>query len=168
MAEHSLGWFNQLPVDEVREHLRACNAARRFVQEVAAGRPYASSAAVADTAEAVSLGLDWSEVGLALEAHPRIGDRVGSDSTQARASRTEQAPMSTADNAVRAALAEGNRTYEARFGHVYLIRAAGRGPAEMLAEMRRRLDNDPETERGEVTRELAEISRLRVEKLVRP
>ncbi len=74
--------------------------------------------------------------------------------------------MESADDAVRAALLAGNRAYEARFGHVYLIRAAGRSPAEMLAALQRRLGNDPDTERGEVTRQLAEITRLRVERLV--
>jgi 2-oxo-4-hydroxy-4-carboxy-5-ureidoimidazoline decarboxylase len=74
--------------------------------------------------------------------------------------------MGSADQDVRAALLKGNKEYEARFDHVYLIRAAGRSPAEMLAELRRRLDNDEASERIEVARQLAEITRLRVEKLV--
>lgn len=166
MAEHSLGWFNRLPTDDLRVHLRACNAADQFVREVAAGRPYASAGAVADTAVAVTLGLDWAAVGQALAAHPRIGERVGGDSAEARSSRAEQASMGTDDEEVRAALVAGNQEYEARFDQVYLIRAAGRGPAEMLAELRRRLGNDEATERVEVTRQLAEITRLRVEKMV--
>jgi 2-oxo-4-hydroxy-4-carboxy-5-ureidoimidazoline decarboxylase len=36
----------------------------------------------------------------------------------------------------------------------------------MLAELRRRLAQDVDAERAEVTRELAEITRLRVERLV--
>ncbi len=166
MAEHSLGWFNALADDDARERLRACNAAERFVREVAAGRPYASADELATTAEAVSLGLDWDGVTEALAAHPRIGDRADGDTPEARSSRSEQASMDDADDTVRAALVEGNRAYEARFGHVYLIRAAGRSPAEMLAALQRRLDNDPGTERIEVTRQLAEITRLRVEGLV--
>jgi len=166
VAEHTLGWFNALPVDDAHEQLRACNAAERFVREVVAGRPYASAADAATTAESVSLGLDWDEVCQALEAHPRIGDRAAGDTAEARSSRSEQSSMDSADDAVRVALAEGNRTYEERFGHVYLIRAAGRSPVEMLAALQRRLDNDPDTERGEVTRQLAEITRLRVERLV--
>jgi 2-oxo-4-hydroxy-4-carboxy-5-ureidoimidazoline decarboxylase len=168
VAEHSLGWFNQLPADEARRHLRECNAADRFVREVAAGRPYASAADAAGSAEAVSLALDWAEVSQALAAHPRIGDRVEGETAHARASRSEQASMASADDAVRTALTEENRVYEARFGHVFLIRAAGRSPAQMLTELRRRLDNDDETERREVTRELAGITRLRVEGLVGP
>lgn len=166
VAVHSLDWFNELALDAVREHLRACNAADRFVHEMAAGRPYASTVDVADTAERVSLGLEWAQVSQALAGHPRIGERADGGSAQARSSRAEQASMDTAVDDVRAALAEGNKEYEARFDHVYLIRAAGRSPAEMLAELRRRLANDEATERSEVTRQLAEITRLRVEKLV--
>ena len=166
MAAHTLGWFNALPVDDAREQLRACNAAERFGREVAAGRPYASVTEAAAAAEAVSLALAWDEVGQALQAHPRIGDRADGDAAEARSSRSEQASMESADDAVRAALLAGNRAYEERFGHVYLIRAAGRSPAEMLDALQRRLRNDPDTERGEVTRQLAEITRLRVERLV--
>ncbi len=166
VAEHSLGWFNELPADELHVHLRACNAADRFVREVEAARPYASAPDLAATAESVTLGLDWDDVAQALAAHPRIGERVDGESAEARSSRAEQAAMGTAQDEIRSALADGNREYEARFGHVYLIRAAGRSPAEMLAELRRRLDNDEASERVEVTRQLAEITRLRVQRLV--
>lgn len=168
MTEHSLDWFNELPADEVLEHLRACNAADAFAAGVAGGRPYHSAVDLADAAEAVSLGLDWPDVTQALEAHPRIGERVPGESSEAVSSRAEQSAMASADDEVRAALVEGNRAYEARFDHVYLICAAGRSPAEMLAELNRRLGNDEATERAEVTRQLAEITRLRVEKLVQP
>lgn len=168
VAEHSLDWFNGLPIDEARERLRACNVAERFADEVAAGRPYANLADLADRAEQVSRGLDWAEVERSLAAHPRIGARPPGDSAMARTSRAEQAGMDSAADGVRVALAEGNRAYEKRFGHVYLIRAAGRGPEEMLTELKRRLGNDEASERLEVTRQLAEITRLRVEKLGTP
>jgi 2-oxo-4-hydroxy-4-carboxy-5-ureidoimidazoline decarboxylase len=74
--------------------------------------------------------------------------------------------VGSADDATRTALAEGNRAYEERFDHVFLIRAAGRSPEDVLAELRRRLDNDEETERAEVTGQLAEITALRVRELV--
>jgi 2-oxo-4-hydroxy-4-carboxy-5-ureidoimidazoline decarboxylase len=74
--------------------------------------------------------------------------------------------VGSADDATRAALAEGNRAYEQRFDRVFLVRAAGRSPEELLAELRRRLGNDEETERAEVTGQLAEITALRVRELV--
>lgn len=159
-------WFNELPLAAARGALFACNAAPRFALEVAARRPYADAAALADAARVVSESLDWDEVRLALAGHPRIGERAAGDSAEAASSRREQAAVGAAGEDVLAELAAGNRAYEQRFGHVFLIRAAGRGPAEILAELRRRLAHDPAAERVEVTGQLAQITRLRVERLV--
>jgi 2-oxo-4-hydroxy-4-carboxy-5-ureidoimidazoline decarboxylase len=91
---------------------------------------------------------------------------VAGSSAEARASRREQGSMGDADAEVRDALLEGNRAYEQRFGHVFLIRASGRTPAEMLAELRRRLGNHVDAERAEVTEQLAQITVLRVKGLL--
>ena len=158
--------FNDEPADQVVQALRACNAAPRFAAEVAAGRPYRDVETLVARAEEVARGLPWDDVAIALAAHPRIGDRVDGSSAEAQSSRREQSSMDDADAATRDALVEGNRAYEERFDHVFLIRAAGRTPEEMLAELRRRLDNDEEAERAEVTEQLAQITALRVRGLV--
>ena len=158
--------FNDGAADQVVQTLRACNAAPRFAAEVAAGRPYRDADALVHRAEEVSRALPWDDVAMALAAHPRIGDRVAGSSAEAESSRREQSSMDDADAATRDALVEGNRAYEERFDHVFLIRASGRSPEEMLAELRRRLDNDEETERAEVTEQLAQITALRVRGLV--
>ena len=67
---------------------------------------------------------------------------------------------------MQAAVREGNLAYERRFGHVFLIRAAGRSAEEMLAELRWRLANDEPSERAEVTEQLAQITRSRLERLL--
>lgn len=157
---------NDEPSERVGEALRACNAAPRFAAEVLAGRPYPDAESLVARAEEVARSLSWDEVSVALAAHPRIGDRPEGRSAEAQASRREQSSMTEADAATRAALVEGNRAYEDRFGHVFLIRAAGRSPGEMLAELRRRLANDPRTERAEATEQLAQITGLRVRELV--
>ena len=162
----ALDAFNDEPPDQAVSTLRACNAAPRFAAEHVAGRPYPDAEALVRRAEDVVRALPWEEVALALAAHPRIGDRVAGASAEAAASRKEQSTMTDADDDVRAALADGNRAYEERFDHVFLIRASGRSPEEMLAELRRRLDNDEESERAEVTEQLAQITALRVRELV--
>jgi 2-oxo-4-hydroxy-4-carboxy-5-ureidoimidazoline decarboxylase len=161
-----LDHFNAEPADRAEERLHACNAAPSFAAAVAAGRPYASADALVARAEEVSRALPWNEVSAALAAHPRIGDRVQGSSAEATASRSEQSGMSTAEESVRAAIVAGNRAYEDRFDQVFLIRAAGRSADEMLAELRRRLANDPADERVEVTEQLAQITGLRVRGLV--
>ncbi len=158
--------FNREPPDRAVEALRACSAAPRFAAELIAGRPYPDVETLVARAEDVARALPWDEVALALAAHPRIGERVEGASAEAAASRREQSSKGGADDATRAALLEGNREYAQRFGHVFLIRAAGRSPGEMLAELRRRLGNDEGTERREATEQLAQITALRVRELV--
>jgi 2-oxo-4-hydroxy-4-carboxy-5-ureidoimidazoline decarboxylase len=162
----SLEEFNREPVDRAAEVLRACNAAPSFAARVLAGRPYADADALVRRAEDVARALPWAEVAAALAAHPRIGDRVEGSSAEAAASRREQGAMRGADAEVRAALLDGNRAYEERFDHVFLIRATGRSPEEMLGELRRRLGNDEATERTEVAEQLAQITALRVRGLL--
>ena len=158
--------FNSAPADRAVEALRACNAAPRFAASLVATRPFPDAGTLVVRAEEVARGLPWDEVAIALAAHPRIGDRVEGSTAEAAASRREQSSMSAADDAVREALLAGNREYEQRFDHVFLIRASGRSPGEMLAELRRRLTNDEESERTEVTEQLAQITGLRVRGLV--
>ncbi|WP_249523027.1 2-oxo-4-hydroxy-4-carboxy-5-ureidoimidazoline decarboxylase [Modestobacter marinus] len=162
MPDSPLDSFNAEPAVRAEELLRTCNAAPSFAPTVAAGRPYDSTAALVARAEEVSRALRRAEVSAALAAHPRIGDRMQGASAEARNSREEQSGMTTAADSVRAAMVEGNHDYEERFDQVFLVRAAGRSAEEMLAELHRRLGNDPETERAEVTEQLAQITGLRV------
>lgn len=79
-------------------------------------------------------------------------------------SRREQSGVDTSDADVAERLRAGNRAYEERFGHVFLIRAAGRSAAEILSALDERLGNDPATERRVVAEQLREIAVLRLEK----
>jgi OHCU decarboxylase len=103
--------------------------------------------------------VEWLE---AMKAHPRIGDRGGD---APRSSEREQGRAMQSSPETLAALAAENRRYEDRFGHVFLIFASGRSGEEILAELRRRMSNDPETELQEAKRELRSIALMRVERL---
>lgn len=74
--------------------------------------------------------------------------------------------MRGASDGLRALLAEGNRAYEARFGWIYLVRAAGRGAGELLALLEQRLGNEPEEEERVAAGQQLEITRLRLDKLL--
>ena len=142
--------------------LRACCAADAWVARIEAARPLPSAKALLDLSDATVLSFDDAALDQALAAHARIGERRLGSTTEDRWSRTEQAGALGADTSVAERIAEGNRAYEQRFGHVFLIRAAGRTADEMLAALTERLGNDPQTERDVVRRELAEIVRLRL------
>jgi 2-oxo-4-hydroxy-4-carboxy-5-ureidoimidazoline decarboxylase len=144
------------------DELRACCAADAWLARVQAARPHPTAKALLDLSDDTVLTLDDAALDQALGAHARIGERRLGSTTEDRWSRTEQAGALSAEDELAQRLAEGNRRYEERFGHVFLIRAAGRSGEEMLAALEERLGNDPATERDVVRRELAEIVRLRL------
>nr|WP_285587903.1 2-oxo-4-hydroxy-4-carboxy-5-ureidoimidazoline decarboxylase [Actinomycetospora sp. NBRC 106378] len=156
MTAAGLARFDAVPTAVAEQVLLGCCSAPGWAAAVAAGRPYGSLDALVAAATSGVLALDDDELVAALAGHARIGaprDRVGA---------REQAGVGTD---VRDALAEGNRAYEKRFGHVYLVRAAGRSGEEMLALLRERLANDAATEADVVRSQLAEITALRLESL---
>jgi OHCU decarboxylase len=155
--------FNELPDEEAAAELLAVCHSRRWAKAVAAGRPYADLAALERAADQVWLGLspeDWLE---AFAAHPRIGQGGGASADW---SRQEQAGVGGAGQDVQDQLARGNAEYEARFGHVFLISAAGRDATEILAALTDRLGNDPATELRVAAEEHRRITRLRLERLM--
>ena len=122
-------------------------------------RPYVNLAELMETADAVwsKLGTaDWLE---AFAAHPRLGEGGGHAPRQ---SEKEQSGIVQADDTTLASLAEENRRYEARFGHVFLFSAAGRTASEVLSAIRQRMSNDAETEVEVAAEEQRKITRLRL------
>lgn len=117
-----------------------------------AARPYGDLEHLV-TAAVDALGvLDDAQLREALEGHARIGE----------GGHREQRGVLESD---RDALAEANRAYEQRFGHRYLVRAAGRSGTEMLALLRERLGHDDAHEAEVVRHQLAEITELRLRDL---
>jgi len=155
--------LNELPPDEAERAFRAANASRRWAAAMAAGRPYPTTRALQATAEREWWALAEPDRQEAFAAHPRIGEQSTVDAT----ARAEQHRVADADARTLAALAEGNRRYEERFGRVFLVRAAGRSADEMLALLHQRLDNDPEAELRVAAAEQAAITRLRLDSLIR-
>ena len=155
--------FNQLADADARAELHSCLAVSRWIGEMAAARPYASASDAATRAGARARTMSPAEVESALARHPRIGERAGAQHDAAFSAR-EQSSMAQADVDVAAAIRAGNVDYENKFGRVFLIRAAGREPAEIFNELQRRLANDDAAELSEVVEQLAQIAegRLRV------
>ncbi len=157
--------FNALLADEAGALLMSCLAVPRWVNDVMSGRPFASVEAAVQVASASAEQLSEEEVEAALARHPRIGEPAGADH-DADFSAREQAGVDPADDAFAVALDAGNRDYEDKFDRVFLIRAAGRSPDEILAEMHRRLDNSADVEAREVVEQLREIAVIRLAQVI--
>ena len=160
--------FDALPDQDAAMLLETCCGASAWIHGMVARRPFGTLHVMLATADEVwwSLGSDdWRE---AFDHHPRIGGATAAvpQAERARAwSSDEQRGTSVASADVRQALVEGNREYERRFGHIYLVCATGRSAEELLATLRTRLTNDPATELRIAAAEQAKITRLRLEKM---
>ena len=152
--------FNEQPAAEAVRELYACFASQSWADRVAAGRPYADFESLWAACDAAWSGLASADWLAAFAAHPRIGDRGGHapDSSEREQAGVHAAPRGTLD-----ALAEENRRYEARFGHVFLISASGRSAGEILAALRQRMSNDTSVEIEVAAAEHRKITRLRLE-----
>lgn len=144
-----------------RDRLLECLRVERWANELA-GRDFETADALVEAGIAAATPLTEQEVDEALAAHPRIGDAAEGDGAEAAFSRAEQASSQDPDEQLEAMLREGNSKYEAQFGRVFLIRAAGRDRRAILEELSRRLMNDPGVETEEVAEQLRQIAALRL------
>lgn len=154
--------FNAATPEQAGGLLRACADVERWVQEILSGRPYANRESLVDAAERAAQPWTEAEIDAALARHPRIGERASGAAADAGMSRREQACLAGAAATTRERIAAGNRAYEERFGHVFLIRAAGRTPQEILDQLQQRLGNTREQERANAAANLREIAVLRL------
>jgi 2-oxo-4-hydroxy-4-carboxy-5-ureidoimidazoline decarboxylase len=160
--------LNNMPPDTARAALLRCCGSRRWADAMTACRPFASPDKAYQAADKVWSGLDRTDWLEAFAAHPRIGDLDSlrkKFATTADLASGEQAGVTGAGEDVIRALADGNSEYEAKFGHIFIVCATGKTAAEMLAILRERLPNDPDTELRIAAAEQAKITRLRLEKL---
>lgn len=160
--------LNSISESEAAAAFRACCGSSRWVEEMVSLRPFNSMdslMAAADTAWNTTGPDDWRE---AFGHHPRVGESIA-DSSASRAgqwSDAEQAGVRSASTAARDELAEVNRAYEARFGHIYIVCAMGKSVEQMLDLARRRLDNAPAVELRIAAEEQRKIMHIRLRRLL--
>jgi 2-oxo-4-hydroxy-4-carboxy-5-ureidoimidazoline decarboxylase len=159
-------YLNGLAVADAAAALRRCCGAKRWVQQMTALRPFASSDALFTAAERVWRDLSVEDHLEAFAHHPRIGATPGELERRfgatASLSGKEQAGVAAATTDVLEALREGNIEYEQRFGFVFLVCATGKSASEMLALLNERLPHDRLIELQIAAAEHAKITRLRL------
>ena len=167
-----LRWLNGAATADATAAFARCCGSTRWAEQMAAGRPYAGWTHLQGHARHVWWHLgdgDWLE---AFTHHPRIG--ADPDKLRERFASTaswsagEQSGMAAADEATIQALAQGNRDYEARYGHIFIVCASGLTAAEMLRRLQARMHHSPEVELRNAAEQQARITALRLRKLEVP
>ncbi|HEV8609720.1 MAG TPA: 2-oxo-4-hydroxy-4-carboxy-5-ureidoimidazoline decarboxylase [Thermoanaerobaculia bacterium] len=189
-ASSGLERLNELPPGEAETLLLSCCGSREWARRLSAERPFGRAEELAEASDRIWRSLPKEEWLGAFAAHPRLGEVAGTGPTDlhpqqsiagtgpaglhpppslSRAadwSRREQAGTKSASRQTLANLAEANREYEERFGHIFIVCASGKSAAEMLALVQSRLHNDAQTELEIAAEEQRKITRLRLAKLL--
>jgi OHCU decarboxylase len=161
--------LNLLPFSEAESELLKCCGSKNWARQMASERPFASLNQLVESGERIWWSLesaDWLEAFL---SHPKIGEQKAVAQTAVEAqqwSEDEQAGIRNSAEKTIDELAKLNRTYEEKFGYIFIVCASGKSSAEMLAILRQRLDNNPEEELPLAAAEQAKITQLRLGKLV--
>ena len=157
--------WNGLGLDDAAEVILPCNGSAVWATLLAYNRPFDSPEALLARADAIWNSLpeeDWQE---AFDSHPRLGEAKAKAATaQSLSWSAGEQSAANPDEDARAALAEGNRAYEEKFGRVFLLCAAGRSAQEMLMILRERMQNDAAVELREAAEQQRLITRLRLRK----
>jgi 2-oxo-4-hydroxy-4-carboxy-5-ureidoimidazoline decarboxylase len=164
-ANTILAEWNDLGLDDAAEVILPCNGSPVWATLVAYNRPFDSPQALFVASDEIWRSLpeeDWQE---AFDSHPRLGEQKARAATETSLhwSAQEQSAANP-DDAVREALAQGNREYEEKFGRIFLLCASGRSAEEMLAILRERMQNDAVMELREAAEQQRLITQLRLRK----
>jgi 2-oxo-4-hydroxy-4-carboxy-5-ureidoimidazoline decarboxylase len=159
-------WHTMSPQAAATEILSCCGSPA-WAAGVAAKRPYTSEESLFAAADECWLSLpeaDWLE---AFRSHPRIGEKHAQNTTTATFaawSRSEQSQVQEADAAILLRMQKGQREYEERFGRIFIVCASQKQPAELLAILEHRLNNDPTRELVVSAAQQQQIMQLRLRK----
>jgi OHCU decarboxylase len=161
--------LNSLPAQEAELEFLKCCGSKNWALRMSDQRPFGDVTELLSKADDNWRSLaaeDWLE---AFRSHPKIGEKKA-EQTQSETARTwsEQEQAGTRDSALETmqALADGNRTYEQRFGYIFIVCASGKTADEILAILRERLNNEPGDELHIAADEQRKITQLRLQKLV--
>lgn len=137
-------------------------------QAVAPQRPFASTADL-HAAMMGALRAAPADVQLAfLNGHPELAgpEALARSLTADSASEQGSAGLDRLAESDAAAFARLNAAYRARFDFPFIVAVRGRGRAEILAVFEARLGRDPAAERETALEEVAQITRMRLDRLI--
>lgn len=165
----TLDQLNRLREADATTAFTQCCTAQRWVERMVIDRPFESLDEMLEISDRIWEECDVDDYMEAFEGHPRIGDVESLAKKYANTKAWaggEQKGMDTADADVIQRLADGNKRYEEKFGHIFIVCATGKSAAEMLALLEARMANDPEHEITVAAEEQNKITRIRLKKLL--
>ena len=161
--------INEMSEEEAIVAFYSTCACDEFAKTMTKLRPFKNIEMLKEKTKIVFEGLTKEQWKESFEGHPKIGD-VASLKEKYQSTKSmvagEQAGVNHASDEVINDLALYNEKYLTKFGYIFIVCASGKSAAEMLAILRKRIENNPEEEIFIASQEQLEITYLRMEKLL--
>ena len=145
MHAYDVERINRLDDAAFRTKFARLSGSQRWLRELSQRRPFASPTALLDAAADVWWNVcskaDWIE---SFNSRPIIGDQesfIKDKWCLLEDEHTIQADKATADELIRC-----NKPYMDKFGYVWILLCEGLTPEQQLANYKRRIENDVQTE----------------------
>lgn len=144
--------LNRLNETKAFEAFEQCCGASRWVDRMIVGRPYEDLNEMLEISDRVWEECDVDDYQEAFAHHLPLGDQFRQ--------------ILNGDQTLFDRLVKAGEMYEEKFGHVFILCATGKGPAEMLKLIEMRMKNLPEKEILIAAEEQNKITRMRLKKLL--
>ena len=141
--------FDHLDIEEKKKLLYTCCCSDQWVNYMLDLLPFEDLVDVLEDAEQAWYHCDESGWLQAFDHHPKIGDITSLKTkfaTTADLASNEQAGVTSANDETLIELAELNHQYEKKNGFIFIICATGKSAAEILAQIKKRINQNRETE----------------------
>lgn len=159
--------WNGLSREAAANAVLPCCGSHAWAHGLATRRPLSTLPELLAASDAAWWSLSESDWKQAFDSHPRIGEQhaqAAATEASLQWSAGEQSSAMLSGDAAKARLAEGNRTYEAKYGRIYIVCATGKSATEMLEILERRMHNTAEDELHEAAEQQRQITHIRLRK----
>jgi 2-oxo-4-hydroxy-4-carboxy-5-ureidoimidazoline decarboxylase len=157
--------WNRMEQPYATKTILPCNGSEAWAIGVVNLYPFETPEELFAAADKVWWDLPASAWQQAFDSHPRIGEAKAKAATaQSLAWSEGEQAKADPDAATKAALADANKAYEAKFGRIFIVCATGKSAAGMLAILEARMKNDAATELHEAAEQQRQITQLRLRK----
>ena len=161
--------LNGLSEEDAGALLKQSCGATRWVKRMVEGSPYKDLPALREAARTAWEKMERQDILEAFDHHPRIGADIQAlrkkFKSTAALSESEQSSVADASEQTLLALRDGNKKYEDRYGHIFIVCATGKSAQEMLELLEARMDNEPDHELQIAAAEQAKITQIRLENI---
>ena len=145
MNEYDIKLINKLSPDDFRRKLARFCGSKKWLAEIERLRPFASAAALTQAASDIWWNIcnraDWIE---SFNSRPAIGDQESF--VKDKWCLLEDEHTIIASRAVADELLRCNEPYSTKFGYIWILLCEGLTPEQQLANYKRRIENDIQTE----------------------